>query len=106
MNYIKKNKLLILIISLTVLLLAISQFAFIGAKITCGEFKDLHMSKGVEYLTYEFKVNDKIFIGNIPVSSLKIKDLDSLKSMDCIKIEYSKISTFFNRVDDERLISE
>jgi hypothetical protein len=62
------------------------------------------MSKGVEYLTYKFNVNDKIFIGNIPVSSLKIKDLDSLKSMDCIKIEYSKITTFINRVVDERVM--
>ncbi len=103
MNNMKKNKLLIIIISLTVLFLAISQFAFVGAKITCGKFKALHISKGIEYITYEFKVNNKIIVGNIPSSSLKIKKLDSLKNIDCIKIEYSKFTTFFNRVADERV---
>ena len=78
---------------------------FLNSKFACAKIiEEIPQAKGGYSAGYVFEVDGKKVKGNVPYSSLKSISLDSLKKIECVKIEYSNYSTFFNRVIDNRIL--
>jgi hypothetical protein len=91
----------LLIISIGLL---IEQMAYTSSKIGCAKITRKSAIRGAWSVHYEFEVDGEIMEGGIETGFLKKISLDSLKKIECIKIEYSNYSTFFNRVIDKRIL--
>ena len=70
----------------------------------CGKVKRVGISKGARYVVLEFYLDDTKYTCSQTNSDFKLINLDSLKKIECIKIEYSTILPFFNRVVDMRVL--
>lgn len=103
MNSRQLNKIAITVFSLIILYFLCYKLSFIQSEIVCGRFTDIWKNKGAKNFGYVFVYENDTIVGSIGSSKLKIHNLDSLKSMDCIKIECSKFTTYFNRVVDQRV---
>ena len=76
-----------------------------NSNILCGKIIKIESGvKGGKNIWYSFKVNNKNILDNISIGFFKKIPFDSLKKFDCVKIEVSNYSTFFNRVVDERVL--
>jgi hypothetical protein len=103
MNF-KKNKIYyIIIFSFLIIYLFINYLVFINSKFVCGKITGQVQSRGY-HLVYTYKVDNSIKTGYQPSSKFIDVKLDSLKSIKCVKIEYSTLLPFFNRVVDRRVL--
>jgi hypothetical protein len=98
------RNLTILMVCLFLLLISINKLAYISSSSACGTFFRLGETRGAKYLHYEFFIDNVKHEGSISRIDLRIKSLDSLKKIDCIQIEYSNFSTYFNLVVDKRIL--
>lgn len=73
---------------------------------TCGRIIELiSSSRRHYYFRSSFKINNRSYENDI--ACIEIKDefsLDSLKKIQCIKIEYSLFNEATNRIVDERIL--
>lgn len=104
----KKNKSVFVVITLFALVLLVAYtyeyLMYLDTSIACGKFYKKTQVKGSTYIHYRVTIQNKERYGSTWVGDLKIKDLDSLMKYNCIQIEYSNYSNFFNRVIDKRII--
>lgn len=105
-----KNKPILIAISLFILVLlgaySYEYIMYLNTSVACGKFYKESEVKGSTYIHYQVKILNKKRYGSTWVGDLKIKNLDSLIELDCIKIEYSNYNTFFNRVVDKRVLKQ
>lgn len=103
-----KSITILLIIFLTIILitLLLETMAFSSASVTCARFTRQASSKGAWYSNYIFEIEGKIVEGSISNEDLKDISFDSLKSIECIKIEYSNYYPICNRIVDKRILKE
>lgn len=80
------------------------KIAYTSTKITCGKIVRQSSIRGAYSVYYTFEVDGISKEGGVGTSFLKNLSLDSLKKIECVKIEYSNFSTYFNRVVDERIL--
>lgn len=103
-----KNKSLLVVIGLFVLVLLVAYtyeyLMYLNTSIACGKFYKRTEVKGSKYIHYRVTIDNKVRYGSTWVGDLRVKDLDSLKNFNCIQIEYSNYSNFFNRVIDKRIL--
>ncbi len=104
----KQNRILLIVFGLIVsLLLSLEWFMYTNSKVVCGKIIcQTASAKGGYSIRYVFFIHTIKFEGKMPNSDLKDIPLDSLKKVDCIKIEVSNYSTFFNRIVDKRVLAE
>jgi hypothetical protein len=102
----KKSWIIFIIIfsSIIVIGLFTEKFAYSNSKITCAKITREASVKGSKSIYYNFEVDGEVIEGGIGISFLKTIPLDSLKKIDCIRVEYSEYSTFFNRIVDSRIL--
>jgi hypothetical protein len=77
---------------------------YIGSQIECGQVDRIGISKGARYVVLEFEIDNKKYTCSQTNSDFKPFDIDSLKKIECVKIEYSTFLPVFNRVVDERIL--
>ncbi len=86
-------------------LLAYEQIMYSNTQIICGKiYKQEKQTRGGYSIYYKFDLEGIVHKGAVGTSFLKKIPLDSLKKLDCIKIECSNYSTFFNRIIDKRVL--
>lgn len=90
--------------SLIFILLILKELAFMNSSIVCGKIVNHYKLRGATYIEYEFFADEQKKFGTLNPSDLKSIYWDSLKKMECVKIEYSNYWTFFNRVIDKRIL--
>jgi|SRR5690554_1898625 len=111
MNFVKRNKKFI--IHLTLILLGFIFFAnskniilFFGSKKTCStiiEKKRINNNIGV--YAYCYTLEGVVFKQNESIIHIKRDlSLDSLKKIDCIKVEYSSYFPSISKIVDERVL--
>lgn len=105
-----KKGIIIFLIGMIVIctaLLLYEKFMYMNSKVTCGEIvKQEQQARGGYSIYYNFYVDDVKYSGSIESSALVDISLDSLKQIECIQIEYSLYSKFFNRIIDSRILCE
>ena len=108
MKMTKQNRILLIVFGLIVsLLLSLEWFMYTNSKIVCGKIiSQKRQSRGGYSVYYDYLYNGKKMKSAIETTYLKDITLDSLKKIDCIKIEVSNYSTFFNRIVDKRVLAE
>ncbi len=100
MAYIISGFFLILILSSI-----FNKLVFIKTNKTCGKLLKISTSRYIEYLDFSYIVNGKQYIGSLPKKQLKNSiELDHLRKMDCIEIEYSAFFYSYNRIVDTLVI--
>ena len=96
---------LLIAVVIIFLLFVFYQFAYTKSEIICGELFKKSKMKGVSYYDFRFEVDGKKYFGTIPRPYIKENlEFDSLKKIDCIKIETSFISPSINRLVDTRIL--
>lgn len=78
--------------------------SFINSSIECGKYNGTYRIRSREYFEFRFLTNGKERLADISISQLSIRNIDSLKKMDCVEITYSNWIPFFNRVTDKRIV--
>ncbi len=82
------------------------EIAFMHSSQTCGRITEkIRAARGHCYFKYSFKVNDRSYENDISCMEIKNEfSLDSLKKIQCVKIEYSLFNEATNRIVDERIL--
>lgn len=82
------------------------EIAFMNSSQTCGRIiEQISGSRKHCYFKYSFNINDKSYEDVIACIEVKNEfSLDSLKKIQCIKIEYSLFNEATNRIVDERIL--
>jgi hypothetical protein len=101
----KKLILTIVLISLSIYV-ALNYVVYIKSSTACAKFTNQGQIKGANYLLYEFKIANKKYTGNESASKIIDISVDSLKKIKCVKVEYSNLIPFFNRVVDKRVLKQ
>ncbi len=103
----KSNKIIILTcICAFIILYFIDDIIMISTEKTCAKITGYHKIKNSTYFDYEYLVDGEIVQANKSILFFKVTDFDSLKAMDCIEIEYSKVWNVLNRIIDERVSAD
>lgn len=95
-----------------ILLIAISgaifyKVAYFRSTFVCGKIVGTSKMRGVNYLHYSFSIDEKKYFSSFAQYDLKNGiTIDSLKKVDCIRIEYSFVSKDINRFADKRFLGE
>lgn len=72
---------------------------------TCGFIYGKHEVKGSTYIHFSYKTkSNKWLTSQEDVSNFKIKNINRLKKMNCIRVIYSSRFNSVTKVVDERLI--
>jgi len=106
MNSKQLNRLLVIVISLIVLFLVVYNLSFLKSRTICGKIIGEHEIKGAKYIRYRFIIDNDTSEGSLSVLDVKRISLDSLKKIECVQIQYSEFSSFFNRVVDKRILKK
>jgi hypothetical protein len=96
-----------IVLSFFLILLTLYSFEklmYLDSNIACAKFIYQSESRGVKYVHYTVNINEEVHDGSLSMAQLKIKSMDKLKKIDCLKVEYSNYSSFFNRVVDKRVL--
>ena len=107
----KKNKIGI-IISVTTLVLFFGAlyykeyYAMKENRQTCAKFVFSFRGKSTTYFVFRYKVKNKFSLASVGSGSLKTRDQEFLKSLDCIEIVYSKSDPTNIRIIDKRIGNE
>jgi hypothetical protein len=72
----------------------------------CAKFTRVYKGRSWWNYEFEFKINDSIFKGVRSGSNIKLKDQQKLKSLDCIRIIYSKSDPTNIRIIDKYVGNE
>jgi len=105
MKLTKKERFVLLIIIASVLALFLfSKLIFINAKTTCASFTSLSGVRTTDYYDYSYIADGTQFDGSLSEFNLSLRDLDSLKKIECVQIEYSVYFPSFSRVIDKRIL--
>jgi len=81
--------------------------ALISSTKSCAKFTEIWEVKGATWVEYEFENNEgEKYKGNIYLKDLKIRSIDSLKKIECIKVKYSNFSAIFSEIDDPRVMDK
>jgi hypothetical protein len=81
--------------------------ALISSTKSCAKFVKIWEVKGATLVKYAFKNKEgEIFSGNVDLKDLKIRSIDSLKKIECVKVRYSNFSAIFSEIDDPRVLDE
>ncbi len=103
--FLNKYKSFLIILSFFIFIyLFLNYFVYFGSQIECGQVNRIGISKGARYLVLEFEIDNKKYNCSQTNSDFKPIDIDSLKKIKCIKIEYSTLIPFFNRVVDKQVL--
>jgi hypothetical protein len=79
-------------------------FFFTSTSKTCATIYKVGRNRTVASYHYSYYVNGIIHDGSIETGYIKNISLDSLKKIDCIKIEYSNYVYSFSRIIDQSLL--
>jgi len=105
MKLTKRDRIGLLIIIASVLALFLfSKLIFINAEDTCAHFTSIGGVRTTDYYNYSYIVDGNQFDGSLSDFNLSLRDLDSLKKIECIQIEYSVYFSSFSRVIDKRIL--
>jgi hypothetical protein len=108
MNYlklIKKYKLYFIVILFIVsYYIFVTKIVYINSQTTCGKAIRYGETKGAIYTIFSFTVNKKTYSCTQSSTFFIDLPLDTLKKIDCVKIEYSTFLPIFNKVIDERIL--
>lgn len=97
---------LVSIVSLTALLIIMYNLSFRNGYNTCGRFNGKEfVNKGRVSYEYEYIVDNETYSSHCDMYFLSLKDIDSLKKIECVEITYSKWITNFSKVTDKRIIN-
>ncbi len=70
---------------------------------TCAQVVGIHSIRNMEYIEYEYTVNNNVIRTDQSVLFVGLMNLNSLKKIECIEIEYSTIWPTHNRIIDKRV---
>ena len=74
---------------------------------TCGFVYSQHVFKGARYFFFSYKTSSNEWLtSHQHISDFKIKNLDSLKKMNCLKTIYSTRFNSTAEIIDERVIEK
>jgi hypothetical protein len=73
---------------------------------TCAKFVRISKGKSFNYYEFEYRVGDSVLVGVRSGTSLRIKNKELLKKMECIEIAYSKINLTNIRILDKKVGKE
>jgi hypothetical protein len=105
LKFIKKYKVYFIIVLIIVCYyFFVTKIVYINSHTTCGKAIRYGETKGAIYTIFSFTVNKKSYSCTQSSTFFKDLPLDTLKKIDCIKIEYSTFLPVFNRVVDERIL--
>ena len=79
-------------------------FFFTKTSKTCATIYKIGTSRWIDYFHYTYVIEGKKYDGSIEVGEIKNISLDSLKKIECIKIEYSNYVNSFSRVIDQSIL--
>lgn len=98
---------LIIVLSIILVGVVLTKVMYLNSSIACGKIVGKYKLRGRTSLEYNFNLDDEIVTDAISIGAIK-KDIsfDSIKKIECLKIEYSNYSTFFSRVVDDRVLNE
>lgn len=77
---------------------------FTNTNTTCAIFYDVGTSRYVHYYYYTYFIEGEKFEGSLPVKQIRIKSLNDLKKMGCVKIEYSNYINAYSQVIDTNIL--
>lgn len=100
----KYKFILIFLFSFITLYLFLNFAVYINSGVTCAKIIGQSESKGASILKYKFILNGDIVYGSENSSKFVDFSMDSLKKIDCIKVEYSKFWVLFNRIVDKKVL--
>jgi len=80
------------------------QLIYINAKTTCANFTKLGGTRSVDSYHYIYRMSNITYENHISEGFLKLRDLDSLKKIECVQIEYSIYFPSYSRVIDKRIL--
>lgn len=78
--------------------------SFIYSQQVCCSFSYEWETRGAKRLHYTYKVNKFKYSGDVSIRELKIRDIESLKKIKCIQVEYSEMFPSFSRIVDKRVL--
>ena len=101
----KKERIWLLIFAVSFLgIYFSSNLFFINSKTTCAHFARISGVRTTDYYHYSYMVDGNQFEYSVSEFNLKLRDLDSLKKIECVEIEYSVYFPSFSRVVDKRIL--
>lgn len=105
MNFVLRYKIFIIIVLVIIsYYFFVTKIVYINSQVTCGKAIRYGETKGAVYTIFSFKVNNKKYSCTQSNTFFIDVPLDSLKKIECVKIEYSTFLPIFNKVVDERLL--
>lgn len=108
-NHLYRNRRLLMSLIIIVILsnaVMILDPMYYKSKFACGRIYDVSRGmKGCTYVHYYFYLNNKLYKGSESYSYFKKSySIFELKSIQCVRIEYSTLSNNINRIYDSRLM--
>lgn len=108
-NKFKVNKKQLIIVgvifsTIVIILILVKYIAYSNSDIICAKIIGSYEVRGATYIEYVFEFNKTKTNGSASTIELKKIGIDSLKKMDCIKIEVSEYWSFINRIVDKRVL--
>lgn len=70
----------------------------------CSRFLRIGSVRGVKTIVFKYNVNGENYISSIPFIDCKIREINKIKQLNCVKIEYSKIFPSIGKCIDSRLL--
>ncbi len=99
-----KKGIFITLLVIFLIYVSLNHLVYINSSVACAKFTGQGQTKGANYLLYEFEVNSKKYRGNESSSKIIDQSFDSLEKINCIKVEYSNVTPFFNRIIDRQVL--
>ena len=96
----------IIITAIVVIGIVFNTVVYFHSDIACGKVIGQGQTKGANYIRYKFQIGNQTVYGSESSSVFVDLSLDSLKKMDCVKIQYSQFIFDFNRIVDLRILKE
>ncbi len=106
-NKLNKKQLIkvgLLFSTIVIILIFAKYIAYSNSKIICAKIIGSYEVRGANYIEYVFKINKTKTKGSASSIEIKKISVDSLKKMDCIKIEVSEYWPLINRIVDKRVL--
>jgi len=95
----------IIIVIIIVFALIFPRIMYVNSSIVCGKVYERHSIRGSDSFDFKFKIDGETLNNNVPVGFIKKNvSYDSIKKIECLKVEYSNYSTLFSRIVDERVL--
>lgn len=96
----KKTIIITLVILFPVILLSLSKLFMLSSTVTCAKITSEITIHGAKYIQFEYYVNGKRYEDGESVQYFKIRDLDSLRKIECVRIRYSNFLNSHSEIID------